>query len=99
MFPSSTQKIESPQLKVSGVFSSREARVLTRSSAKNKGKSIEPPIVEAQSSSEEIHVTESEEEILREVEINTPTVIVKKRKILVLSASFSSCSHHSTPIP
>ena len=49
------------------------------SSAKNKGKSIESPVAEAKSSSEEIHVTESEAEILREPEINTPTVIVKKR--------------------
>ena len=79
--------------------SSREARVLTRSSAKNKGESIEPPTTETQSSSEDIHVTESEAEILREVEINTPTVIVKKRRRLVLPASSSSSSHHSTPVP
>ena len=79
--------------------SSREARVLARSSAKNKGKSVEPPIAEAQASSEEIHVTESEVEILREAEINTPTVIVKKRRRLVLSSSSSSSSHHSIPAP
>jgi hypothetical protein len=69
------------------------------SSAKNKSKPVEPPIAEAQSSSEEIHVTESEVEILREAKINTPNVIVKKRRRLVLSDSFSSSSHHSTPAP
>ena len=79
--------------------SSREARVLTKSSAKNKGKSIEPPISEAQSSSEEIHVTESEAEILREVEISPPTMIVKKKRGLVLSDSSSSSSHHSILAP
>ena len=79
--------------------SSREAKVLTRSSAKNKGKSIEPLVAETQTSSEEIHVTESKAEILREVEINTPIVIVKKRWRLVLSDSSSSSSHHSIPAP
>ena len=77
--------------------SSREARVLTRSSAKSKGKSIESLV--AESSSEEIHMTESEAEILREVEINTPPVIVKKRRRLVLPTSSSSSSHHSTRVP
>jgi hypothetical protein len=96
---SSTQRAKSPQLKVYGVPSSREARVLTRSLAKNKGISIEPPTTEAQSSSEEIHVTESEPKILREAEINTPTVIVKKKRRLLLPASSSSSSHHSTPVP
>lgn len=79
--------------------SSIESRVLTRSSAKNKGKSIDPPEVETQSSSEEIHVTESEVKFLREVEINTPTMLIKKKRRLVLSTSSSSSSHHSTPVP
>lgn len=96
---SSTQRTESPQIKVSSMSSSREARVLTRSSTKNKGKSTEPTVAEAQSSSKDIHVTESEAKILREAEINTPTMIVKKRRRLVLPASSSSSSHHSTPIP
>jgi hypothetical protein len=96
---SSTSRAESPQLNPSGVSSSREATVLTRSSARNKGKSIEPPTTEAQSPSEEIHVTECEEEILRELEISTPAIIVKKKRRLVLPDSSSSSSHHSTPIP
>ena len=79
--------------------SSREAKVLTRSLAKNKGKLVEPLIAEVQSLSEEIHVTELEAEILREAEINTPTVIVKKRRRLVLSDSSSSSSHHSILVP
>ena len=98
-FPSSTQETESPQLKIPGVSSIREARFLTRSSAKNKGKLVEPLIAEVQSLSEEIHVTESEAEILREARINTLTVIVKKRRSLVLSDSSSSSSHHSIPAP
>ena len=98
-FPSSTQKTESPKLKVPSVSSRREARVLTRSSAKNKGKSIESPIAEAQSSLEEIHVTGSEAEILRKAKINTSTMIVKKRRRLVPSDSSSSSSHHSIPAP
>lgn len=59
---------------------SREVRVLTRSLAKEKKKLVEPPIVELRSPSPEIHVTESEEEVLKEAEINIPIVVVKKRK-------------------
>ena len=76
--------------------SSREARVLTRSSSKGKGKLIEPPTVELMSPSTEIHVTESEEEVLKEAEVSTPAVVVKKKRKLVLLASSSSSSHHST---
>ena len=43
---SSMKRAESPQLKVFDVSSSREARVLTRSLTKDKGKSIEPPTAE-----------------------------------------------------
>ena len=42
---------------------------------------------------------ESKDKILREVEINTPTMIVKKWRRLVLSDSSSSSSHHSIPTP
>lgn len=79
--------------------SSREARVLTRSLARNKGKSIEPPTAEAQTPSEEIHVTKFEAKILREARISTPAIIVKKKRRLVLLASSSSTSHHSTLVP
>ena len=72
---SSTQRAESPKLKASSVSSSRETRVLTRSSTKNKGKSIEPSIAKSQSPSEEIHVTEFEAKILREAKISTPYFI------------------------
>lgn len=78
--------------------SNREARVLTRSSAKDKGKLIEPPTVELKSPSEEIHVTESKGEVLKEVEVSTPIVVVRKKRKLVLHASISSFSHHSAPI-
>ena len=70
--------------------SNREAKVLTRFLAKNKGKSVELLVAEVQTLSEEIHVTESKAKILREAEINTPTVIVNKRIRLVLSDSSSS---------
>lgn len=95
---SSTQREKSPQLKASGVSSSREARVLTRSSTKDKGKLIEHPTVENQSPSKEIHVTEFEVEVLKEVEVSTPTVVVKKKRKLVLPASSSSSSHHSASV-
>ena len=74
---------------------SREARVLTRSLAKGKGKLVEPPIVEVRSPSTEIHVTESEVEVLKEAGISTRDVVVKKKRKLMLPASSSSSSHHS----
>ena len=70
---------------------SREAKVLTRSLAREKEK-----IVELRSPSPEIHVTESEAEVLREAEISTPIVVVKKKRKLVLPTSSSSSSHRST---
>ena len=73
----------------------REARVLTRSLAKEKEKLVEPPIVELKPPSPEIHVTESEAEILKEAEISIPAVVVKKKRKLVLPPSSSSSSHHS----
>ena len=68
----------------------REVRVLTRSLAKEKGKLVEPPIVELRSPSLEIHVTESEAEVLKEAEISIPAIVVKKKRKLVLPASSSS---------
>ena len=73
---------------------SREARVLNRSLAKGKGKLVEPPTVEVRSPSAGIHVTESEAEVLKEVEISTHVVVVKKKRKLVLPTSSSSSSHH-----
>ena len=74
---------------------SREARVLTRSLAKEKEKLVESPTVESKSPSPKIHVTESEAKVLKEVEISIPIVIVKKKRKLVLPASSSSSSHRS----
>lgn len=74
---------------------SREARVLTRSLAKEKGKLVEPPTVELRSPSPKIHVTESEVEVLKEAEVSTPAIVVKKKRKLVLPSSSSSSSHHS----
>ena len=98
-FPSSAQETESPEVKVLGASYNRDTGVLTRFSARNKSKPVEPPEVEVQSSSEEIHVTKLEAEFLREVEIITPNLIVKKRRRLVLFDSSSSSSDHSTPTP
>ena len=78
--------------------SSREARVLTRSSAKDKGKLIENPTGELMSPSTEIHLAESEVEVLKEKEVSTPTMVIKKKIKLVLPASSSSSSHHSAPV-
>ena len=77
---SSTQREESPQLKASSVSSSREARVLTRSLAKDKGKLIEPPTVELKSPFEEIHVTKFEAEVLKEVEVSTLMWLSRKKE-------------------
>ena len=92
---SSSQKVRSPQPKVYEMAISRQARVLTRSLAKEKEKLVKSSIVEPRSPSPEIHVTESEAEILKEVEISIHIVIVKKKRKLVLPSSSSSPSHHS----
>lgn len=94
---SSFEKVRSAQSKISENSSAREARVLTRSLAKEKEKLIEPPIAELRSPSQEIHVTESEVELLKEVEIDMPVIVVKKERKLVLPASSSSSFHHSAP--
>jgi len=86
-------------VKVPGASYSRETGVLARFVAKNISKLFKPPKDDVQSSSDEIHVTELEAEILREAEITTPSIIVKKRRRLVLSDSSSSSSGHSTPTP
>ena len=87
---SSSHKARSPQLKAYEMFVRREARVLTRSLSREKGK-----LVELRPPSPKIHVTESKEEVLKEVEISIPVVVVKKKRNLVLLASSSSSSHHS----
>lgn len=72
----------------------REARVLTRSLAKEKEKLVESPTVEVRSPSPKIHVTKSEVDILKEAEICIPVVVVKKKRKLVHPTSSSSSSHH-----
>ena len=74
---------------------SREARVLTRSLAKGKGKLGEPPTIELRSPSVEIHETESKVEVLKEAEVSTLALVIRKRRKLVHSTSSSSSSHHS----
>ena len=86
-------------MKVSDASYSRETGVLTRFAAKNKSELVKPLEVEVQSSSDEIHVTESKANILREDGIIIPSVIVKKRRRLVFCDSSSSSSGHSTPTP
>ena len=98
-FPSSTQEIESPKVKIPGALYSRESGVLTRFTTRNRSKLVKPPKVEVQSSLDEIHVTESEAEILREAEIIAPRLNPKRRRRLVLFDSSSSTSGHSTPTP
>lgn len=71
-----SQKVRSTQSKVLEKSSPREARVLTRSLAKEKEKLIESPIAELRLPSPEIHVTESEAELLKEVEIDIPVTVV-----------------------
>jgi hypothetical protein len=94
---SSSQKVSYVQSKVSEKSSAREARVLTRSLAKEKKKLIEPPTAELRPPSPEIHVTESEAELLKEAEIDIPVTFFKKKRKLVLPSSSSSFSHHSAP--
>ena len=53
-------------MKVPATSYSRETGVLNRFTAKNRSNLIESPKAEVQSSSDEIHVTESEAEILRD---------------------------------
>ena len=86
-------------MKVPSASYNKDIGVLTRFSAKNKSRPVKPLETEVQSLSEEIHVTESKVDILREAKIITPNVIVKKRRRFVLSYSSSSSSDHSTPTP
>ena len=62
---SSSQKVRSAQSNVLEKSSAREARVLTRSLAKEKEKLIEPPTAELRPPSPEIHVTEYEVDFLK----------------------------------
>ena len=96
---SSAQEIESPKVNVPAASYSRETGVLTRFVVRNISTLVKPPEDDVQSSSDEIHVIESEAEILREVDIITPSIIFKKRRRLVLFDSSSSSSGHSTPTP
>ena len=91
---SSSKKVRSAQPKVLEQSSAMEARVLTRSLAKEKEKLIESPTVEPRPPSPEIHVTEFEVELLKEVEIDVPITVVQKKGKLILPASSSSSSHH-----
>ena len=43
-------------------------------------------------------MTESEAEVLKEVEVSTHVLVVRKKRKLVLPASSSSSSHHSAPV-
>ena len=92
---SSSQKLRSTQSKFLEHSSAREAMVLTRSLAKEKEKLIESPIAEPIPPSLEIHVTESEAELLKEVELDVPVIVVQKKRKLILPASSSSSSHRS----
>ena len=73
---SSSQKVRSAQSKVLEQSFAREVRVLTRSLAKDKEKLIESPTTKPRLPSLEIHVTESEVEILKEVELDVPITVV-----------------------
>ena len=73
---SSSQKVRSSQSKVLEQSSAREARVLTRSLAKEKEKLIESPTTEPRQPSPEIHVTESKAKLLKEVELDVPVTII-----------------------
>lgn len=92
---SSSSKARSPQPKTFEMPINREARVLTRSLAKEKEKPVDPPTAELKPPSPEIHVIESEAEVLKEAETSIRIVIVKKKRKLVLPASSSSSSHRS----
>ena len=86
-------------MKFPGALYNKETRVLSRFAARNRSKLVELPKIEVQSSFDEIQVTKSEVEILREAEIISPRVNAKRRRKLVLSDSSSSSSDHSTPAP
>ena len=73
---SSSQKERSAQLKVLEQSSTREAKVLTRSQAKGKEKLIESPTIEPRLPSQEIHVTESEVELLKEIELDVLVIVI-----------------------
>ena len=47
--------------------------------------------------SQEIHVTESEVELLKEIDLDVPVTIIQKKRKLILPTSSSSSSHFSTP--
>ena len=94
---SSSQKARSIQLKVLEQSSTREARVLTKSQAKDKEKLIKSPIVEPRLPSQEIHVTESDAELLKEIELDVPITFIQKKRKLILPTSSCSSFHCSTP--
>jgi len=72
-------------------------RVLTRSLAKDKKKLIESPAAKPKLPSLEIHVTEYEAELLKEVELDVSVTVVQKKRKLILPTSSSSSSHCSAP--
>ena len=47
--------------------------------------------------SQEIHVTESEAELLKEMDLDVPVTIIHKKRKLILPTSASSSSHCSVP--
>ena len=58
---------------------------------------IASPTVEPRVPSQEIHVTESEAEILKEIDLDVPVTIIQKKRKLILPTSSSSSSHCSMP--
>ena len=90
---SSSQKVRYAQLKVLEKSFAKEVRVLTRSLAKDKEKLIESPTTKPRLPSPEIHVTESEVELLKEVELDVPVTVVQKKRKLIFPTSSSSSSH------
>lgn len=93
----SSQKERSTQLKVLEQSSNREPRVLTRSQAKGKDKLINSPTIEPRVPPQEIHATESEVELLKEIELDVLVTVIQKKRKLILPTSSSSSSHCSAP--
>lgn len=93
----SPQKERSTQLKVLEQSSNKEPRVLTRSQVKGKEKLIASPTVEMRVPSQEIHVTKSKVELLKEIDLDVPVTIIQKKRKLILPTSSSSSSHCSAP--
>ena len=58
---------------------------------------IESPTVEPRLPSQKIHVIEYEAELLKEIELDVPVIVVQKKRKLILPTSSSSSSHCSTP--